>query len=125
MSAFTLEDLAAIVAARGQAEPDTSYTKSLLDKGPAHVARKFGEEAVELIVAALERESSETKILAPIVAEGADVLYHLLVLLQASGVSLAEVLAELERRTAQSGHAEKASRGTPSAGVIGLDKTGA
>ena len=119
MSAFTLEDLAAIVAARGQADAGASYTRSLLDKGVPHVARKFGEEAVELIVAALERQP------APIIAEGADVLYHLLVLLQASGVSLAEVLAELERRTAQSGHAEKASRGTRPPGLIGLDKTGA
>ncbi len=125
MSDFTLKDLADIIAARARAEAGASYTKSLLDKGVPHVARKFGEEAVELIVAALERESSETKSLAPIVTEAADVLYHLLVLLQASGVSLADVLAELERRTGQSGHAEKASRAKPSAGGIGLDNTGA
>ena len=105
MSAFTLIDLADIVAARSRAEAGASYTRSLLERGPAHVARKFGEEAVELIVAALERER------APVVAEAADVLYHLLVLLRASDVALADVLAELERRTGQSGLAEKASRG--------------
>ena len=105
MSAFTLDDLAAIVATRSRAEAGASYTRSLLERGPAHCARKFGEEAVELIVAALEREP------APIVAEGADVLSPLLVLLQASGVALADVLAELERRTRQSGLAEKAARG--------------
>ncbi len=109
MSAFTLDDLAAVVAARAQAgtnaEAGASYTRSLLDRGPAHCARKFGEEAVELIVAALEREP------APIVGEAADVLFHLLVLLRASDVALADVLAELGRRTRQSGLAEKASRG--------------
>ncbi len=105
MSAFTLDDLAAIVATRAGVDAGASYTRSLLDRGPAHVARKFGEEAVELIVAALEREP------APVVAEAADVLYHLLVLLRASDVALADVLAELERRTGQSGLAEKASRG--------------
>ena len=105
MSAFTLTDLADIVAARSRAEAGASYTRSLLERGPAHVARKFGEEAVELIVAALEREP------APVVAEAADVLYHLLVLLRASDVALADVLGELERRTRQSGLAEKASRG--------------
>ena len=104
MTAFSLEDLAAIVHARAGGDAAASYTKSLLDKGPGHVARKFGEEAVELIVAALGADP------APVVTEGADVLYHLLVLLESAGVSLAEVLAELERRTRQSGHAEKAGR---------------
>ena len=102
---FTLDDLAAIVRARASADAGTSYTKSLLDKGAARCAKKFGEEAVELVIAAVEGERTE------IVAESADVLYHLLVLLQAGGIALADVLAELERRTAQSGHAEKASRG--------------
>ncbi len=129
MSAFTLADLADTIAARARADAGASYTRSLLDRGPSHCARKFGEEAVELIVAALERksldtESLDTKSPAPIVAESADVLYHLLVLLQASNVALADVLAELGRRTGQSGHAEKASRGA-SAGGIGLDNTGA
>ena len=101
---FTLESLAAIVRSRAAADAATSYTKSLLDKGPARVARKFGEEAVELVIAVVEGD------LNPIVCESADVLYHLIVLLEASGVPLADVLAELQRRTAQSGHEEKAAR---------------
>ncbi len=104
MTAFLLEDLAAIVHARAGGDAAASYTKSLLDKGPGHVARKFGEEAVELIVAALGTEP------ASVVAEAADVLYHLLVLLESAGVALPEVLGELERRTSQSGLAEKAGR---------------
>ncbi len=101
---MTLDDLAAIVHSRAGADATASYTKSLLDKGPARVAKKFGEEAVELVIAAVEGEAQ------PIVGESADVLYHLLVLLEATGVSLADVLTELGRRTAQSGHEEKAAR---------------
>lgn len=104
MSAFTLDTLAALIKARGGATAAQSYTKSLLDKGVARVAKKFGEEAVELVIAAVEGEKN------PVIGETADVLYHLLVLLEASGVKITEVLAELERRTAQSGHQEKASR---------------
>lgn len=104
MTLFTLDDLAGIVRARASGDAAASYTKALLDKGPARVAKKFGEEAVELVIAVVEGESH------PIVCESADVLYHLLVLLEASGVALADVLAELERRTAQSGHQEKAAR---------------
>lgn len=101
---FTLDDLAAIIRSRAGADAAASYTKSLLDKGPARVAKKFGEEAVELVIAAVEGEA------APLVGEAADVLYHLLVLLQARDVALADILAELERRTVQSGHAEKTAR---------------
>ena len=104
MSTFTLDDLAAIVAARAGGDAEASYTKALLDKGPARVARKFGEEAIELVIAAIEGEAH------PIVCESADVLYHLVVLLEVSHVPLADVLAELQRRTAQSGHQEKAAR---------------
>jgi phosphoribosyl-ATP pyrophosphohydrolase len=104
MSLFTLDDLAAIIAARASGDASASYTKSLLEKGPARVAKKFGEEAVELVIAAVEEKEN------PIISETADVLYHLLVLLRASGVELAAVMAELERRTAQSGHEEKAAR---------------
>ena len=104
MSEFTLEALAAIVRARTGGDARASYTKALLDKGPSRVAKKFGEEAVELCIAAAEGE------LGPVVGEAADVLYHLLVLLESLGVPLADVLGELERRTAQSGHEEKASR---------------
>ena len=104
MSEFTLADLARIISARRAARADASYTKSLIDKGPAHCARKLGEEAIETVIAGVGGNKSE------ITAESADLIYHLLVLLEASGISHDEVMAELERRTAQSGHAEKASR---------------
>ncbi len=104
MTTFTLDDLAAIIRARASADAAASYTKSLLVGGSARVARKFGEEALELVIAAVEGQAN------PIVSESADVLYHLLVLLRASGIELGAVLAELERRTAQSGHDEKAAR---------------
>jgi len=104
MTRFALEDLAAIVSARAQSSAAASYTKSLLDAGPARAAKKLGEEAVELVIAAMEGDRKA------IASESADLLYHLLVVLQLSGVSLAEVLAELERRTKSSGHEEKAAR---------------
>ena len=104
LDGFTLDDLAAIVRARASAAAATSYTKTLLDRGAARCAKKFGEEAVELVIATAEGEKEA------IVGESADVLYHLLVVLQASGISLDEVMAELQRRTARSGHEEKASR---------------
>jgi phosphoribosyl-ATP pyrophosphohydrolase len=104
MTKFTLADLAAIIAARSDTTADKSYTKSLLDAGPARAARKLGEEAVETIIAAIEGEPKA------LVSESADLLYHLLVVLQARGIGLDEVMAELERRTAQSGHEEKAAR---------------
>ena len=104
MSSFTLADLASIIAARRSASAAQSYTKSLIDKGAAHCARKLGEEAIETVIAGVSGDN------AALTAESADLVYHLLVLLEASGVSLDDVLAELQRRTAQSGHAEKASR---------------
>ena len=104
MTTFTLTDLESIIRERIHGDAATSYTKSLLDKGPARVAKKFGEEAVELVVAAVEGRETE------IVAESADVLYHLMVLLEASAVPLSAVLTELDRRTRQSGHEEKAAR---------------
>ncbi len=104
MSAFTLDELTAIIQSRTASDAANSYTKSLLDEGPSRVAKKFGEEAVELIVAVLERERPA------IVAESADVLYHLLVLLQTFEIPLADVVGELGRRTAVSGHEEKAGR---------------
>ncbi len=102
--AFSLEDLDRRIAERAKASPDESYTAKLLRDGLDRCARKFGEEAVEAIVAAVSHDK------AGLTAEAADVLYHLLVLLSAGGVSLATVMAELEQRTAQSGLAEKASR---------------
>jgi phosphoribosyl-ATP pyrophosphohydrolase len=101
---FTLGDLARIIAARATAASDKSYTRSLLDKGPAACARRFGEEAVEFVIAAISEDDGALR------AEAADVLYHLLAALQARGIALADVLAELERRTVRSGLEEKASR---------------
>jgi phosphoribosyl-ATP pyrophosphohydrolase len=101
---FTLEDLARIIAARADASAESSYTASLLAMGPARCAKKFGEEAVELAIAAVGQDDAAVR------AEAADTLYHLLVLLRSRGVTLADVMDELERRTEQSGHAEKASR---------------
>ena len=104
MMGFTLDELAAIIAARSAASAENSYTKSLLDAGISRVARKFGEEAVEAVIAGVKGDRTELR------NEAADVLYHLLVLLQAGGVPVQDVFAELERRTGQSGLAEKASR---------------
>ncbi len=101
---FTLDNLAALIAARADGPADQSYTRSLLDDGVSRCARKFGEEAVEAVVAAIDGHKGE------IVAEAADVLYHLLVLLQVTGVSFDDVIAELGRRTRQSGLQEKAGR---------------
>ncbi len=101
---FQLDNLAALIAARADGPSDQSYTRKLLDDGVSRCARKFGEEAIEAVVAALDGHKPE------IVTEAADVLYHLLVLLQATGVPFEDVLAELGRRTKQSGLQEKASR---------------
>lgn len=102
--AFSLGDLAALIANRAMAHADESYTRSLLDSGTGRIAKKFGEEAFEAVIAAVERDSAGLKM------EAADVLYHLLVLLQDGGVPLQDVVDELARRTLQSGHQEKASR---------------
>ena len=101
---FTLDDLAQTIAARAGSTAEKSYTRSLLDKGAAHCARKFGEEAIELTVAAVAEDEGAVR------AEAADVLYHLLVLLRSRGVPFAGVMAELESRARRSGHEEKASR---------------
>ncbi len=101
---FTLDDLSRLIANRAAASADKSYTRSLLDSGTARIAKKFGEEAFEAAIAAVERDGAGLK------AEAADVLYHLLVLLQDGGVPLQDVIEELARRTQQSGHQEKASR---------------
>ncbi len=101
---FSLADLEAIVAARASADAGASYTRSLLDKGVAKCAQKLGEEAVETVIAAVS--GSETDL----VGEASDLLYHLMVVLKARGIALADIHAELARRTAQSGLAEKAAR---------------
>jgi phosphoribosyl-ATP pyrophosphohydrolase len=104
MTAYTLADLAALVASRAGTDPATSYTAKLLSEGPAKAAKKLGEEAVEAAIAAVQGDKTGLR------NEAADVLYHLVVLLRAGGVELEAVMAELERRTAQSGIAEKAAR---------------
>ena len=104
MTQFTLDDLAAIISARANASASASYTKALLDAGTARAAKKLGEEAVEVVIAVMEGDAQA------ITHESADLLYHLLVVLHQSGVSLEDVCAELERRTGQTGHAEKAAR---------------
>ena len=104
MSKFTLADLEKRVHERAKASAAQSYTRALIDKGVAHCAKKLGEEAIETGLAAVQDDRGQ------LIAEAADLLYHLLVLLEARGITLAEVEAELEKRTAQSGHEEKASR---------------
>ena len=105
MTAFSLADLARIVTERAAAPAAESYTAKLIAGGPAAAAKKLGEEAVEAALAAVQGDK------AALTAEAADVLYHLLVVLQGAGVPLQDVMAELERRTTRSGLAEKASRG--------------
>ena len=104
MSKFTLADLEQRVSDRASAPAEQSYTRQLLDKGVAQCAKKFGEEAIETVLAATG-ESRER-----LISETADVLYHLLVVLKARDVTLADVEAELAARTVRSGIDEKASR---------------
>ena len=104
MTAFTLPDLARIVAERARAPATESYTATLIAGGPARAAKKLGEEAVEAAIAAVQGNRAE------LTAEAADVLYHLLVVLEGAGIPLDDVMGELERRTAQSGLAERAGR---------------
>jgi phosphoribosyl-ATP pyrophosphohydrolase len=100
----TLSRLAATIEARKGADPDSSWTAKMLAKGPEKCAEKFGEEAVEAIIEAVKGDRAR------LTSEAADVLYHLLVMLAARDVTLADVLAELERREGMSGIAEKANR---------------
>jgi phosphoribosyl-ATP pyrophosphohydrolase len=105
MSESALQRLAATIHAR-RSEPDSkSYTRELLDAGPGHCAKKLGEEATETVIAALTQDERA------LTREAADLLYHLLVLLEIKNVPFGNVLAELERRMGTSGLAEKASRG--------------
>ena len=104
MTGFTIRDLEKRVQERAKASPDVSYTRKLLDQGVDQCAKKLAEELMEAVIAAISEDRER------MTAEAADVLYHLLVLMHARGVSLAEVEAELAARTHQSGLAEKASR---------------
>ena len=99
-----LERLAATIADRKTADPDSSWTAKLLAKGPEKCAEKFGEESVEAIIEAVKGDRTR------LTAEAADVLYHLLVMLAARDLTLADVEAELARREGISGIAEKDAR---------------
>lgn len=99
-----LHDLAATIASRRNADPDSSWTAKLLARGPEKCAEKFGEEAVEAVIEAVRGDR------AALTREAADVLYHLLVMLAAREVALDDVLAELARRRGTSGLEEKAAR---------------
>ena len=100
-----IHDLAATIAARKSADPDTSWTAKLLSKGPEKCAEKFGEESIEAIIEAVKGDRER------LTSEAADVIFHLLVMLAARDVTLADVEAELTRREGTSGITEKARRG--------------
>jgi phosphoribosyl-ATP pyrophosphohydrolase len=110
MSSFTIRDLERRVQARANESADVSYTRKLLDRGVDHCAKKLGEEAVEAAIAAVGDDRQG------LVREAADVLYHLLVVLHARGISLDEVEAELGARSRRSGLEEKAARKSSKSG---------
>ncbi len=118
MSRFTIHDLAATIDARAASGGEASYTRKLLDKGPEHCARKLGEEAVETVIAAVGNDRGH------LIAESADLLFHLLVLLKARGVKLEDVEAALAQRTSMSGlkkrHRANATNLKDSAWIFGL-----
>ena len=106
-STSVLDRLAIVIASRRGADPELSHSARLLSRGTAKVAQKFGEEAVECVIEAVSGNR------AALIAESADVLYHLLLLWEDAGVATGEVWAELERREGISGIVEKASRNLP------------
>ncbi len=107
MTAFSLSDLEAIVAKRANATPEESWTAKLVAGGQAKAAKKLGEEAIEAVMAAVQNDREN------LVYESADLLYHLMVVLKIADIPLQDVMQELERRTAQTGLNEKASRRDP------------
>jgi phosphoribosyl-ATP pyrophosphohydrolase len=104
MSRFTIHDLAATIDARAASGGEASYTRKLLDKGPDHCAKKLGEEAVETVIAAIENNRDH------LIAESADLVFHLLVLLKSRGINFTDVEDALAQRTQMSGLEEKAAR---------------
>ena len=104
MAEFTLQDLEKRVHERAKASADVSYTRKLIDRGVSHCAKKLGEEAIETVIAAIHEDDKH------LTGEAADLLYHLLVVLHARGITLAQVEAVLAERQRQSGLEEKASR---------------
>ncbi|WP_428485202.1 phosphoribosyl-ATP diphosphatase [Rhodopila sp.] len=115
--ATVLDRLFAVVEGRRDADPSVSHSARLLSRGAAKVAQKFGEEAVECLIEAVAGNHDA------LIAESADVLYHLLVLWVSAGVSADDVWAELTRREGISGIAEKASRPKPLVVPRGLRTT--
>ena len=101
---MSIADLAATIALRKDADPDSSWTARLLAQGPEKCAEKFGEEAIEAIIEAVKGDRDA------LTSEAADVLYHLLVMCAARDVTLADIEAELSQRQSQSGISEKAAR---------------
>jgi phosphoribosyl-ATP pyrophosphohydrolase len=104
MAGFTIHDLAATIEARAASAGEASYTRKLLDRGAEYCAKKLGEEAVETVIAAVENDRDH------LIAESADLVFHLLVLLKSRGVTLEEVETALGQRTTMSGLEEKAAR---------------
>ena len=104
MRDFSLTDLERIIATRAQARPDESWTAKLVAGGQSKAAKKLGEEAVETVIAAIKDDRDN------LVYESADLIYHLMVVLKIADIPLKAVLDELQRRTAQTGLSEKASR---------------
>ncbi|MEW7008934.1 phosphoribosyl-ATP diphosphatase [Lentilitoribacter sp. EG35] len=104
MTDFVLSDLETIVASRAAASPDESWTAKLISQGQEKASKKLGEEAVETVIAAMKNDRGE------LVSESADLLFHLLVVLKIADIPLDDVMAELAKRTGQSGIDEKASR---------------
>ena len=106
MSEFTLRDLETIVATRAKTAPEDSWTAKLVSAGQPKAAKKLGEEAVETVIAAVSGDRKN------LIDESADLLYHLMVVLNIAAVPLQDVMSELARRTSQSGLQEKANRQT-------------
>jgi phosphoribosyl-ATP pyrophosphohydrolase len=104
MTDDVLAQLAAIIKDRKTAPADKSYTRQLLDAGSSRCAKKLGEEAVETVMAGVSEDDDALR------AEAADLLYHLLVLLESRAIAIDDVLAVLEKRMGLSGLEEKASR---------------
>lgn len=104
MSRFTVHDLAATIDARAATGGEASYTRKLLDKGAEHCAKKLGEEAVETVIAAVGNDRDH------LIAESADLVFHLLVLLKSRGVKLEDVEAALKKHTSMSRLEKKAAR---------------
>ena len=104
MTQFSLHDLEKIIAQRADSGDSSSWTVKLMGKGIEKAAEKLGEEAIESVIAAVAQDKDALR------NEAADLLYHLLVVLKMKGVSVDDVISELDRRTGQSGLEEKAAR---------------